>query len=209
MNIKEIPTPILRAQLKLMKNVINNYSEAKKDAKILIKPLHELIKELNNRGIHVNLKSKIYFEDYWKGKNISNEVNNQNPIKRVDEYYNVIRLKPNSTVDKRRAKIIKDTHTQNHPAFKQITHETSRYQLKVAWTGEFGYKEKILEFFDELGLDAPQISSYNTGHGEEHLLLYIFEGSADGFKMLKRSVNVMLNIFCEDSFEIGISGQKI
>lgn len=211
--IKDIPTHLLKQQLDMIKIILADYKDAKKDAtKAAVAALH-IITELNNRGCNLKADSMLYCVTYWQGENIANEPNNRNPITGFDEYYNILRKNPNQSIDKRRWEMIKkideEIKLRNSYAKEPEVKENAKYQLKVAWTGEFKYEDQIKEFFEELELGTPEIETYNTGQGEEHLLLYIFQGSPDSFKILKRSVSAMLNIFCNENFEIGISGKKI
>ena len=211
--IKDIPTHLLKTQLKAIKMVIGDYADARWDASKAAVAFQEIVDELRLRGDYKGIiRNPIYSVDYWQGENIKNENLNKNPITRIDEYYNVIRSRPNKSIDERRQKMIKlideairkpiINPTPNSP-------EGSKFQLRVAWTGDFKDESKILQFFEEMDLGTPTIETYNTGERVNHLLLYIFEGSSEGFKILKRSVNVMLNIFCGEDFEIGISGKKL
>ena len=211
--IKDIPTHLLKQQLEMIKIILDDYKDAKKDASKVVIAALNIITELNKRGCNVKSDSILYCTTYWQGENIINEPDNKNPIVGFDEYYNILRKNPNHSIDKRRWDMIKrideEVKLRNAYAKEPEVKEDAKYQLKVAWTGEFKHEDQIREFFEELEMGKPEIETYNTGQGEEHLLLYIFQGSQDGFKILKRAVGAMLNIFCNENFEIGISGKKI
>lgn len=213
--IKNIPTYILRSQLGMIKIILNDYNKACKNATIAAVAGTEIINELNERGIKVSNNNVLFSESYWQGENIKNEVNNKNPLIGVDEYYNILRKCPNISIDRRRHDIKNQVDNVLKSEVQKTQQEQSipkntKFQLRIGWTGFFKDVDKILKFFQELGFNEPESQTYEYSEGQEqHLLLYIFEGSTEGFNMLKRSVDAMLNIFCGENFEIGISGKKI
>ena len=212
--IKNIPTYILRSQLEMIKIILNDYNSTCKNASIAAVAGTEIINELNERGIKISNKNVLFYESYWQGENIKNETNNKNPLVGVDEYYNILRKHPNIHIDRRRQDIKNQVdvilNSQNESQKTQPTPKNAKFQLRIGWTGFFKDVDKVLKFFQELGFNEPESQTYEYAEGQEqHLLLYIFEGSTEGFNMLKRSVDAMLNIFCGENFEIGISGKKI
>lgn len=81
------------------------------------------------------------------------------------------------------------------------------YRLTIAWDKTIDPKipRFIEEYFNRLGI--PQANTVNTDESVE--VEYTFEGSAEGFTILKKSAGTILDLVSNDDFRIGIFGSEI
>lgn len=207
----------IRHRRDLLMETIRNYSIKHYDARIMLPEYKKLTQWLNANGC--KLVDQEYCTDkYWSNPLKYDRQNmNKNPIIEVKEGRAIRKFMTNELKkDNKRYSVPKESEpkTEIKRQSLQVPHNKSYYKIIISWTetqdANTPVMDKVLQFFNELGLDQIDRDSGTAGSGVEHQIAYKFEGTDDGFIMLKRSAMVLLDILNENNnFEIAIYGKKI
>ncbi len=101
------------------------------------------------------------------------------------------------------------------PGPKQNQPKNSYYKIIISWTERDGISYDLVNraerFFEELGLEQCHIDEVTNGHVKEHSIEYKFNGTEEGYKLLKRAAMTMIDIFNDgpEQVQIAIYGKKI
>lgn len=194
----------------LLLEMIRKYKRKHYDPRIILPEYRKITNWLNKHGC--NFTDLDYCHDeYWNNPlKYDRQHLNQNPIIDIQQGL-LIRNK------QKERKIVQPSIQE--PSKKYI--ETSKndsnksyYKINISWTesdNKAPNLDKVIKFFNELGLDRIEKDNWEMSSNiTEYQISYKFEGTDDGFLMLKRSAMVLLDILNENNnFEIAIHGKKI
>lgn len=200
----------IRVARQRVQQLINEYAQRHYDARPLLKDFQRLTEEWNKVGGKIKSLPKICTEDYWENPlHYDRQHLNKNPI---------IDCKDGKPVWKN-GRIVKYKEVQSTPReiikTVEIAPQKSYYSISICWVESQPQEhsdiiDKVKRFFDEMGIERLDDDSWENYQGQTELsLTYMFEGTEDGFKMLKRSVMAMLDIMSDCSFNIGVIGKKL
>lgn len=85
----------------------------------------------------------------------------------------------------------------------ECKNKSQNYQLTLAWTNDLNFNiEHIKNYIKEIGLQLLD-EEYNDIFGNrEYLIKYIYNGNDESFKVLKKSINFILNMFPNNNIEV-------
>ena len=192
---------LLVARRSALKGLIKTYAKKRYDARPILDGFINLTNLLRERGHTYRPPIPVLTTKYWEEEsNRSNQHLNRNPITGVDRNtWKVIRGVPAPPEEN----LIKGYPFISGNKRKSLDF-CNYYNIMICWDGDISpdIQDKINQVFSEMGI--PQGNSDNNGK-----LIYRFEGTEDGYRMLKRSVSVMIDILSGCSFNIGVVGKKI
>lgn len=192
--------------------ILRTYTRKHYDARCIIPSFIEMNDWLNARGCHLS-SPDFCGEEYWEDPTHYNRQHlNKNPITSVVDG---IAIRTHRT-SPQKPKAVVTKAPENKRVTPDVSEEkNSYYKISISWSETENNQKpcmsKIIQFFEELGLPKIEQESWEVDSTTtEHCLAYKFEGTEDGFTMLKRSSMVILDILNENNnFEIAIHGKKI
>lgn len=207
-----LPKKEVRRRRCRLLEVLRTYAQKHYDARCIIPRFIEMNDWLNARGCHLS-SPDFSTEEYWSNPLHYNRQHlNKNPITSVVDGV-AVRTCPVQPPKPKAAGTKGPINNQSGPDVSD--EENSYYKISISWSetrdSQKPCMSKIIQFFEELGLsqieqECWEIDSVTT----EHSLTYKFEGTEDGYTMLKRASMVLLDILNENNnFEIAIHGKKI
>lgn len=86
---------------------------------------------------------------------------------------------------------------------KEFKNKSQNYQLTLAWTNDLNFNiDFIKNYIKEMGLQLLDEESSDIFGNKEYLIKYIYNGNDESFKILKKSINFMLNMFPNNNIEV-------
>lgn len=165
--------------------LINQLAKQKYDARILLPEFYRLTEEYKKCGGRPAPYKGPLLKSYW-----------DNPVNYCNEYLNHWKIfsVENGVVDRRYVKV-SDSKPPIPPKESAKTVDINYYRINITWEGDINV-QFVERFFKEMCI--PQDKQL-----DDHSLAYIYKGSSDGFKMLKRAINVIGNMmFPDNSFAV-------
>lgn len=197
----------------LLKEMIHKYARKHYDARIMLPEFKKLTDWLNSQGCKMEVVDYCT-EQYWSNPlSYDRQSSNKNPIIGIKDGL-LIRERTNNPPKPKKIQQPQPIQEVQTIQKQQEEPQSNYYKISISWTESSDSNkpclEKVIKFFEELGLDKMEQNSWEAGTGSEHQISYKFEGNDDGFTMLKRSSMVLLDILNEgNNFNIAIHGRKL
>lgn len=178
-----------RYRLRLL---IRKFAKQKFDARPLVEEYYRLTELYKQMGGNPGEYTDSLNKDYWKDpKTYANEPNNK--LKIVSIVDGVV-TRSRTAASKAAPKVVR---TEQPVPIEEHTNPISinYYRINIVWEGIID-STVIEQFFKEMCIPLDKKM-------DEHSLSYIYKGTAEGFKILKRAVNTMGCImFPDNSFTV-------
>lgn len=181
---KEEIKKLKRTRYKLREKITNNINKNIKDedTKKMVYEYHSLTDQLRDAGLNVSIKLDYLNLNYWENVNKPKKSSTQHA--------------PNTRC-KSQTPNTHQTHTKHTICLAWNTNETdsksTSYVNKTI--------DKIIEYFDDLGLNLVNKDIYNINDRTEHIYTYEYIGLDESFKILKYSSQFLLDTICKTDYE--------
>lgn len=169
--------------------------------------MREDIEKLKRKRMNLRTKIREYISC---GKDVTKLYENYEDILDKLKYYGVNVRTNINTIYLKKLKHSNINYTE-HVIKNDDFISNNNYILNLVWNEDESIKNyinKLKNYVIGIGLEKIEEDFNDDSIKTEYIIKYKYTGTEESFKLLKRSLNEIINVFCEDNHNIGIYGSK-